>query len=229
MRKKWEEWEVTYLCDNYGKIYITEIAKHLDRSKSSVMYKSVTLGLKGSTLGIMKTPSKEEIENRYSKSKVIPLEPYNGCHTKIKHLCPFCKTEFLTTPYNIFRGHVKSCRCTKEGLRKGTKYISGRYFTSIQYGAIKRGIEFDVTIEYISELLIAQEFKCALSDVVIAGGYNKVGKTVQTCSLDRIDSSKGYIEGNVQWLHKDINKLKWALSQEEFIKMCKLVANKFKD
>jgi hypothetical protein len=49
---------------------------------------------------------------------------------------------------------------------------------------------------------------------------------VWTASVDRIDSSKDYVEGNVQWLHKDINRMKWDLDTDKFIELCKLVANK---
>ena len=45
-----------------------------------------------------------------------------------------------------------------------------------------------------------------------------------SASLDRIDSSKGYIEGNVQWVHKDINKIKTDMSDNKFIEWCKLIA-----
>jgi hypothetical protein len=44
-----------------------------------------------------------------------------------------------------------------------------------------------------------------------------------TASVDRIDSSKGYIKGNVQWVHKTINKMKWGYSQGEFIEFCEAV------
>jgi archaellum component FlaC len=43
-----------------------------------------------------------------------------------------------------------------------------------------------------------------------------------TASLDRVDSAKGYIKGNVQWVHKDINMMKQQYSQEYFIQMCRL-------
>ena len=46
-----------------------------------------------------------------------------------------------------------------------------------------------------------------------------------TASLDRIDSNKGYIKGNVQWVHKDVNTMKMDHTQEEFIKICTMVAN----
>ncbi len=45
-----------------------------------------------------------------------------------------------------------------------------------------------------------------------------------SASLDRIDSSLGYIEENVQWVHKDVNMMKRIYDNNYFIKMCKLIA-----
>jgi len=50
-----------------------------------------------------------------------------------------------------------------------------------------------------------------------------------TASLDRIDSSKGYVKDNVQWVHKDINRMKWNFPQDKFVKLCSFVANKIMD
>jgi hypothetical protein len=50
-----------------------------------------------------------------------------------------------------------------------------------------------------------------------------------TASLDRIDSSKGYVIDNVQWLHRDINMMKQRFSQEYFINICKHIAENNKD
>lgn len=44
-----------------------------------------------------------------------------------------------------------------------------------------------------------------------------------TASLDRIDSAKGYVEGNVQWVHKRINLMKGTLSEKDFIAFCQMV------
>lgn len=53
----------------------------------------------------------------------------------------------------------------------------------------------------------------------------------QTASLDRIDSSKGYVLGNIQWVHKDINKMKLDYDQDYFIDICRRIAeyNSLKD
>jgi hypothetical protein len=70
-------------------------------------------------------------------------------------------------------------------------------------------------------LFIRQNKKCALSGIDISIEFDGSG----TASLDRIDSLKHYTIDNVQWVHKDINKMKMDFPQESFIKMCKLVSD----
>ena len=45
-----------------------------------------------------------------------------------------------------------------------------------------------------------------------------------TASLDRIDSSKGYVPGNIQCVHKDINALKTDFSEERFLELIHMIA-----
>jgi hypothetical protein len=50
---------------------------------------------------------------------------------------------------------------------------------------------------------------------------------VQTnCSIDRIDSSKGYVVGNVQLVCRAVNVAKSALSMSDFLNLCKAVVSK---
>lgn len=49
-----------------------------------------------------------------------------------------------------------------------------------------------------------------------------------TASFDRIDSSEGYTQGNVQWVHTMVNMCKNKYPQVDFIQMCKAVADKVK-
>jgi hypothetical protein len=46
-------------------------------------------------------------------------------------------------------------------------------------------------------------------------------------SLDRIDSKKGYVEGNVHWVHKDVNMMKRNFTEEYFINLCETVYKNF--
>jgi hypothetical protein len=73
-----------------------------------------------------------------------------------------------------------------------------------------------ITEEYIEILLKKQEYKCALSGQSFLDG-NKP-------SIDRIDSTKGYIEDNIQLVTIDINYMKQEYPQDYFILLCKAVA-----
>lgn len=108
---------------------------------------------------------------------------------------------------------------------QGYKNIPKSIFTYIKAGAKKRNKDFDITIEYMNELWEKQNGICALSGIQLNISEKVTDRTNTTASLDRIDSSKGYVEGNVQWVHKDINRIKWGLTNEKFIDYCKRVAN----
>ena len=61
-------------------------------------------------------------------------------------------------------------------------------------------------------------------DIGFPKAWGAKSKTEITASLDRIDSNKGYIKNNVQWVHKHINTMKMHMTDREFIDMCKKVA-----
>ena len=126
-------------------------------------------------------------------------------------------------------GGSTSCGCyNKEVIWMGCGDLSMSYFGRIKAGALKRKLEFSIDIEYIWNLFQNQGGKCALSgvDLVMDRGYaqnlSKVWeKRVQTASLDRIDSSKGYVYGNVQWVHSKINLMKLNFSEPHFFEWCR--------
>ncbi len=143
--------------------------------------------------------------------------------------------------------HVKSGRTTcckpcsaKETLKKfpsktfakrfhkGVGEITLTFWKTIREGATRRGLDFDISIEYAWQLFLAQGRQCALSGVEItfSNSLKKCNPDYSkfTASLDRIDSSQGYKEGNVQWVHKKINRMKGELTDREFIHWCREVA-----
>ena len=112
----------------------------------------------------------------------------------------------------------KSCGCLgREQSSTGYKDISGSYWRRAIESAVDRGYNFDITIEYAWDKFVEQNGKCALSglDIILVTNQDKSYK--QTASLDRIDSTKGYVEGNIQWLHKNINAMKKAFSENDFL------------
>ena len=108
------------------------------------------------------------------------------------------------------------------GLYEGVRLS---WVNKCKIGAETRGIEWDLSVEFIWELYVAQGSVCALSGLPI--GWAETG-TIHTASLDRINSNCGYLPDNVQLVHKDINMMKQSYSNERFVEMCEAVADKVK-
>lgn len=131
---------------------------------------------------------------------------------------------------HILNGRINSCGCLRpktgrgnlNSRWKGFGEIPKSYINSINRGAKSRNLEFSITIEYLWNLFLIQSKRCALSGKEI--WFNSIKKDT-TASLDRIDSSKGYIEGNVQWVHKDINMMKQNFDEKYFLELCKQIIN----
>lgn len=122
----------------------------------------------------------------------------------------------------------KKCTVTKTNHYKwaGVGKMSQSVLKSIKHNAKRKNRQVSVSLEYLWELYLKQDKKCALTGVYLGEyvSHYKLGGQLPLASLDRIDSSLGYIEGNVQWVHKDINTLKTDFPQDKFITLCKMVA-----
>lgn len=110
----------------------------------------------------------------------------------------------------------------KRVVKKKVGCMPYSYYTRLLRKAKDRGIEVKVSAEYIAELFTKQKRKCALSGIRL---YFTWGDTKQSASLDRINSNKGYINGNVQWTHKLANLAKGTMTQKTFFKLIKLIYN----
>ena len=168
--------------------------------------------------------------------RLIALNYVETINKTRRYLCECdCGTQKVLKRKSLVRGETTSCGCNwvksnvKHPSWKGHGDIPLDFFTTIKRGAKQRNIEFDITIEYIWDLLIHQNRKCALSGLDLKFSKIRKDKTTQTCSLDRIDSSCGYLKGNVQWVHKRINIMKNKLLDKDFIYFCLMVANKNKN
>ena len=138
-----------------------------------------------------------------------------------------CGNETFILANTLRQGRSTCCRnCGNDKHYKGVGNLSSTFFSRILEGAKKRKIEVAVTKEQILDLLEKQNYKCALSGLplIMSKSFSK-DRTNQisstTASLDRIDSSIGYVLGNVQWVHKDVNIMKNKFDNQYFIDMCK--------
>lgn len=148
-----------------------------------------------------------------------------------------CGTENFIRPKNLHE-NLKGCyECTR--AKPGDEHpcwtgigdLCGLEYYRLKRQASSRNISFSLSKEYIWNLFELQNKKCAISgmDIQLIPAYYKGRGTKQTASLDRIDNSVGYVEGNVQWVHKHVNIMKNTHSMEYFVKMCKMIANNNED
>jgi hypothetical protein len=93
--------------------------------------------------------------------------------------------------------------------------------------------KIEVDLDYVYDIGASQDFYCALTGEKLEftrGGTTWLGKwcNPNSCTIDRIDSSKGYVEGNIQLITWKANCLKQHLDNSEFIEFCKDVARHHK-
>lgn len=136
-----------------------------------------------------------------------------------------CGSVKIISLSSLIRGLTKSCGCLHHDVvYKGHGGLGGQQWSRIRHQALNRGYEFNITIEYAWELFQIQNGTCALSGIQIYLDQNYRGKiSKSTASLDRIDNSIGYVEKNIQWVHKDINIMRNKHSLKHFIYLCNKV------
>tara|TARA_A100001011_G_scaffold395208_1_gene489529 strand:+ start:65 stop:628 length:564 start_codon:yes stop_codon:yes gene_type:complete len=117
--------------------------------------------------------------------------------------------------------------------RNKDEFTPFRYLLrSIQRRSKRRGRCNNLTLEYLKKIWDEQSGKCILTgwdltlpkDSSSSGGRNSIYRA----SVDRIDSSKGYLIGNIRFIAVIANYCKNTFSDEEVKLFCKAVANNIK-
>lgn len=135
--------------------------------------------------------------------------------------------------YHLRLKKILSCGC----LKRETVNIKwpecgeiGRWlWNNYRCSAKRRGLEFNLTVQDMWELALKQDKKCALSGESLIFFIDPKRKVEANASLDRMDSTKGYVIDNVQWVTKKMNHIKGSMTQEDFVRMCGSVYNHVKN
>lgn len=174
------------------------------------------------------------IGHKYGKLKIL----HEHSKTRNGHIRYTCQCECGNTANvlltHLRQGNTTSCGCDRPiGIThkqwKGVGDMSGDFWYNhvVRSASGDKGrrisVDLAITKEYAWNTFVSQGGKCALSGLDLKFPSKHKDKS-WTASLDRIDSSKGYIEGNVQWVHKDVNIMKNKFDQEYFIEICKKIA-----
>lgn len=140
-----------------------------------------------------------------------------------------CGTNRPLAIRNVWYDTTKSCGCLAREMYKKNRWsghgeISGAFWWNVKNKARKHG-GLKVTIKQAWELFLAQGRCCVYTGwkLVFVSDYAKYHK-LQTASLDRRDNTLGYTLDNVQWVHKDINKMKNTHSEARFLELVAVTA-----
>lgn len=163
------------------------------------------------------------------------MQVYKGADGRWYKPCPECNEEQSYLRKNYAEESLrlnKTCkkcsnRKTDNSHRGWHRGIRISWYNKFKVGAETRGITWELTIDDVADLMARQKGKCALTGWDIE--FPEFGNPQKApASIDRINSGLGYTKENSQLLTRQVNMMKQAYTQEEFIAVCKAVADKVK-
>jgi hypothetical protein len=178
----------------------------------------------GIDYGKKKSVSKPLDGNRYDNYTILNLSKTFDAGEKMWNAQCDCGKIFTIRSSRI--KNTPSCGCSdSEQHPKFVKEFEDMPDWFIQKfinGAMDRNIEYDISNQKLWDIYVQQDRKCVYTGLELFMPTKKTQFTYNA-SIDRIDSRNGYIEGNVQWVHKKVNMMKGVLSDQDFIDFCILV------
>lgn len=132
-----------------------------------------------------------------------------------------CGTEKRVNVYSLMTGVSTKCTICAHHNRFGPKNPNWKGEGDVSIRMLKKAKSED------DKLAILEEWdkcggKCYLTNW-------EISFKDRTASLDRIDSNKGYIRGNIRWVHQHANIAKNMFDLDHFITLCHSVANTHKN
>jgi hypothetical protein len=151
-------------------------------------------------------------------------------------VCSTCKvekplTEFTSNRFMLsgYMTYCKDCNNKRNKRYRGDNTNLTRACKRV-LGYINRrcrlkSMSIDIDYQYVESLYNSQNGLCAYTKEKMELGSN----SRNTLSIDRIDSSLGYIKSNIVLTTWKVNNCKQDLSLQEFKELCKMVVDNGKD
>jgi hypothetical protein len=119
-------------------------------------------------------------------------------------------------------GNVKNLK----GSTKADKYTGLReHFRRAKY----RNQEVNITLDDLLEQWVKQDSICPYLGVSLIHPIRIIDEgLIYMASLDRIDSSIGYLKGNIQFISAAANLAKNNMTHEQMIEFCKIITNNWR-
>lgn len=182
--------------------------------------------------------SKDRVGERFERLVVLRVDKSSQIVGRNTRWVCQCDCGNIKTISDQHFGRTRSCGCVasentskrQRATRKMFQEMPIEFVTRVRIGATDRGKAFEITAEDIWNQYIKQNKCCYFTNLSI--GFmddipNSYGIKTHTASLDRIDSTKGYIKDNICLVHKDINTMKMDLPMETFLRYAQLIARKW--
>lgn len=200
---KWTEEEINYLIKWKPHFTTQMICNDLKLNKAVVLYK-VRL------LNITKIPKKQRL--CYDCRVKFQRHDVTRCHE--------CYKKYIT-PHSrvIAANHRKNM-----GLEGRIRYALRKRLTRSQAKILNN---YDIDTKYMLELWHQQKGRCFYTGIFMSPPFFDSGDRF-SASIERLDSNKGYIKGNVVWASVFVNRAKSNAGIPEFVFMCKMVSERFK-
>ena len=157
-------------------------------------------------------------------ARVRTTEPQN---------CRKCNIIKLASEFNTHtlykNGLSKYCKNCEKLIKNEYKYKSINNFLKLLYRTSKgnsktrcKKVDFSISFDEWVNIYNNQQGKCALTGIEMTISRENNNYNI---SPDRIDSDKGYTKDNIQFVCVEINIAKNEHTNNEFIEMCRRVAN----
>lgn len=174
-------------------------------------------------------------ENKF-KSILKYKDDFNEINIEQKWMCRKClkyKHRYLYFNRKNFKNSKeKICkRCVNDDLKlRRDHHNQEQVIMTCIYACIKNShkrtqngrenmCNIELNLDIIRKLIEKQSSKCIYTGLLLTYEYNNNNKM----SIDRIDSSLGYIETNIQLVCKKVNWMKLHLSEEYFLSLIKQI------
>src|SRR4030042_2283591 len=215
----WTNKEIDFIRENYSKRGCGYVAQKLGHSPITVQRQAHRMGIYRER-GLI-----DMIGQKYGRWTVIALgKKDSGSNTHWLCRCE-CGSENEVQRQSLIHGTSRQCHLCAVNANRDMKFcgkIPTAYIRTLERRSIKKGLKYDLSADYLNELLIFQNNKCAISGILLT--IKKKSCEKSTASIDRIIPKLGYTKGNVQWVHKDINYMKGKFTEDRFIQICRIVS-----
>lgn len=125
-----------------------------------------------------------------------------------------------------YKNNKNKIKTTQQKYNNTPKGRAVKLLKAAQSRAVKYNYEFKIDTKYILSMWEEQDSKCALTKIP----FEMENKTQYNSnpygpSIDRIDSSKGYIPGNVRLVCTAVNYALNEFGEQTFEKICRAYLN----